>query len=160
MRVFEEVDDRIVWRLRLDGDDRFVEIVGREPDYFEAHAVMSKNLNRAISAVAQELGLKEQKASFDPTAVVYCGDTDLRMVMHSMELGYESKDSIMQTVREMADGETVVFVCHLGYLDRFILESSSLTADRTKKVDALIDPELRAWLGAQDDLCLIDYRDL
>ena len=82
------------------------------------------------------------------------------MVMHSMEPGYESKDSIMQTVREMADGETVVFVCHPGYLDRFILESSSLTADRTKKVDALIDPELRAWLEAQDDLCLIDYRDL
>lgn len=75
--------------------DRFVEIVGREPDYFEAHAVMSKNLNRAISAVAQELGLKEQKASFDPTAVVRCGATDLRMVMHSMEPGYEPKDSIM-----------------------------------------------------------------
>ena len=59
-----------------------------------------------------------------------------------------------------ADGETVVFVCHPGYLDRFILESSSLTTDRTKEVDALIDPELRAWLEAQDDLRLIDYRDL
>ena len=140
--------------------DRFVEIVGREPDYFEAHAVMSKNLNRAISTVAQELGLKEQKASFDPTAVVHCGDTDLRMVMHSMEPGYEPKDSIMQAVREMEDGETVVFVCHPGYLDRFILESSSLTTDRAKEVDALIDPELCAWLESQPNLRLIDYRDL
>ena len=61
------------------------------------------------------------------------------MVMHSMEPGYEPKDSIMQTVREMSDGETVVFVCHPGYLDRFILENSSLTTDRTKEVDALID---------------------
>lgn len=140
--------------------DRFVEIVGREPDYFEAHAVMSKNLNRAISAVAQELGLKEQKASFNPTAVVHCGDTDLRMVMRSMEPGYEPKEAIMQTVREMSDGEAVVFVCHPGYLDRFILENSSLTTDRTKEVDALIDPELRAWLESQPDLRLIDYRDL
>ena len=72
--------------------------------------------------------------------------------MHSMEPGYEPKDSIMQTVREMSDGETVVFVCHPGYLDRFILENSSLTTDRTKEVDALIDPELRAWLGSQPDL--------
>ena len=109
--------------------DRFVEIVGREPDYFEAHAVMSKNLNRAISAVAQELGLKEQKASFDPTAVVRCGDTDLHMVMRSMKPGYEPKEAIMPT-------------------------------DRTKEVDALIDPELRAWLESQPDLRLIDYRDL
>lgn len=46
--------------------DRFVEIVGREPDYFEPHAVMSKNLNRAISAVAQELGLKEQRGASTP----------------------------------------------------------------------------------------------
>lgn len=82
------------------------------------------------------------------------------MVMRSMEPGYEPKEAIMQTVREMADGETVVFVCHPGYLDRFILESSSLTTDRTKEVDALIDPELWAWLEAQDDLRLIDYRDL
>lgn len=140
--------------------DRFVEIVGREPDYFEAHAVMSKNLNRAISAVAQELGLKEQKASFDPVAVVHCGDADLRMVMRSMEPGYEPKEAIMQTVREMVEGETVIFVCHPGYLDRFILENSSLTTDRTKEVDALFDPGLRAWLESQPDLRLIDYRDL
>ena len=112
---------------------------------------MSKNLNRAISAVAQELGLKEQKASFDPAAVVHCGDTDLRMVMRSMEPGYEPKEAIMQTVREMVDGETVVFVCHPGYLDRFILENSSLTTDRTKEVDALTDPELRTWLESQPD---------
>ena len=82
------------------------------------------------------------------------------MVMHSMEPGYEPKDSIMQAVREMEDGETVVFVCHPGYLDRFILESSSLTTDRAKEVDALIDPELCAWLESQPNLRLIDYRDL
>ncbi len=140
--------------------DRFLEIVGREPDYFEAHAVMSDNLNRAIADVAAAHGLRCQPASFDPTAKVRCGDTDVRMVMHSMEPGYEPKASIMETVRGMVDGDTVVFVCHPGYLDRFILEHSSLTTDRTKEVDALIDPELRAWLEGQSGLRLIDYREL
>ena len=140
--------------------ERFLEIVGREPDYFEAHAVMSDNLNRAISYVARRHGLKEQIASFDPTATVQCGATDVRMVMHSMEPGYEPKESIMETVRGMADGETVVFVCHPGYLDRYILEHSSLTTDRTKEVDALVDPELRQWLESQPNLKLIDYRNL
>jgi len=45
-------------------------------------------------------------------------------------------------------------------LDAFILGNSSLTVNRTKEVDALIDPGLRAWLEAQPDLKLIDYRDL
>ncbi len=56
--------------------------------------------------------------------------------------------------------ETVVFVCHPGYLDNFILRNSSLTTPRVQEVDALIDPDLRAWLEAQPDLRLIDYRDL
>lgn len=139
---------------------RFRAVTGREPDYFEAHAVLSENLNRAIADVARAHGYRHQEASFDPTAVVTCGNTPVRMVMRSMQPGYEPALAIRETVEEMADGETVVFVCHPGYLDRFILETSSLTEDRTKEVDALVSPELRAWLEAQDDLRLIDYRDL
>lgn len=139
---------------------RFLEIVGHDPDYFEAHAVMSNNLNRAIAYVAEQHGYKNQLASFDPLATVTCGSTPVRMVMRSMTPGYDPAAAIREAVEQMADGETVVFVAHPGYLDQFILNNSSLTTDRTKEVDALISPELRAWLEAQDDLALIDYRDL
>lgn len=139
---------------------RFRAIAGRDPDYFEAHAVMSKNLNRAIEHVAIKHGFRFQVPSFDPTATVSCGSSTVRMVMESMKPGYEPDRAIRQTVAGMADGETVVFVCHPGYLDRFILEHSSLTEDRAKEVDALIDPELRKWLEKQVGLELIDYRDL
>ena len=139
---------------------RFLEVAGRDPDYFEAHAVASANLNRAIEDVAAAHGYKNQPASFDPTATVTCGTTPVRMVMRSMQPGYEPAEAIRETVENMADGETVVMVFHPGYLDRFILENSSLTTDRAKEVDALIDPELRAWLRSQPDLKLIDYRDL
>lgn len=140
--------------------ERFCEIVGHEPDYFEAHAVQSVNLMRAITAVAERHDLREQPCSFDPTASVTCGKTTVRMVLRSMQPGYEPEAAIRETVLDMADGETVVFVCHPGYLDRFILENSSLTADRTKEVDALISPDLRAWLEGQEDLRLVDYRNL
>ena len=139
---------------------RFLEVVGRPPEYFEAHAVQSVNLMRAISAVAEAHGYKEQVPSFDPTVTVVCGNTPVRMILRSMTPGYDPAAEIKAAVEGMADGETVVFVCHPGYLDNFILQTSSLTADRTKEVDALIDPELRAWLEAQPDLRLVDYRDL
>ena len=139
---------------------RFRELVGHDPDYFEAHAVLSDNLMRAITYVAEKNGLKEQPCSFDPTVVVRCGSTDTRMVLRSMQPGYDPKAAIVETVEEMADGETVVFVCHPGYLDDYILTHSSLTGDRAKEVDALIDPALRTWFGGQADLRLVDYRDL
>lgn len=139
---------------------RFRQIARRDPDYFEAHAVMSGNLDRAIEDVAARHGLRHQPASFDPAIAVRCGGTPVRMVMHAMEDGYEPVDAIRQTVLDMNDGETVVFVCHPGYLDRYILDHSSLTVDRTKEVDALIDSDLRAWLEGRGDLRLVDYRDL
>ena len=139
---------------------RFVQIVGREPEYFEAHAVLSKNLNEAIGHVAREHGYTYQVPSFDPSAVVQCGGTPVRMVMRSQAPGYDPAAAIRETVEEMRDGETVVFVCHPGYLDHYILTHSSLTEDRTKEVDALLDPDLRAWLEGRGDLELIDYRDL
>ena len=139
---------------------RFRELVGHDPDYFEAHAVMSDNLMRAITRVAEANGLKEQPCSFDPTAVVRCGGTGVRMVLRSMQPAYDPKAAIMETVEQMRDGETVVFVCHPGYLDNYILTHSSLTADRAKEVDALLDPDLRKWLEAQQDLRMIDYRAL
>ena len=46
--------------------DHFFEIGGREPDYFEAHAVMSKNLNRAISAVARSWALRSKRRASTP----------------------------------------------------------------------------------------------
>ncbi len=141
---------------------RFKELVGAEPAYFEAHAVMSVNLNKAISHVAKAHGLKEQPASFDPTAKLVCGSTTVRMCCEDIlpPDQYEPVDFIHRTVEGMEDGETVVFVFHPGYLDQFILNNSSLTVNRTKEVDALIDPELRSWIEGQADLRLIDYNDL
>ena len=155
---FVDVDEAV---LEIEAQlARFREVVGRDPDYFEAHAVASGNLFAAIHQVAQAHGLKEQPLALDPGVKVICGSTPVRMVMRSMQPGYDPAAIIRETVENMADEETVVFVAHPGYLDRFILETSSLTADRTKEVDALIDPDLRAWLESQPDLRLVDYRDL
>ena len=141
---------------------RFRQIVGKDPDYFEAHAVMSKNLNQAIHDVAKAHGLKEQIASFDPTKIVRCGNTDVHMALEDVlpPEQYDPTEFVHRMVQNMADGETYVLVFHPGYLDAFILGTSSLTVNRTKEVDALIDPSLREWLEGQDDLRLVDYRDL
>ena len=141
---------------------RFREIVGKDPEYFEAHAVMSRNLNQAIHEVAEKHGLKEQVASFDPTVIVRCGTTDVHMALEDMlpPEQYDPAEFVRRTVDNMADGETYVLVFHPGYLDAFILANSSLTVNRTKEVDALIDPALRTWLEEQPDLRLVDYRSL
>ena len=41
-----------------------------------------------------------------------------------------------------------VFVCHPGYVDAYLLRSSSLTLNRTKEVEMLCARETREWLAA------------
>lgn len=139
---------------------RFREIVGRDPDYFEAHAVMSNNLTRAIHDVALAHGLREQP--FDLSHEVACGSTVCHLACEDVlpPEQYDPYEFIRRTVSLMAEGDTYVLVMHPGYLDAFILDNSSLTINRTKEVDTLVDPGLRAWLEAQPDLRLVDYRDL
>ena len=142
----------------IDFDEACVEIRA-QPDYFEAHAVRSNNLYRAIHEVAGELGLKEQPLPLDvPT--VRCGATEVRLVMESMRADYVPARDIRRVIEDMADGQTVVLICHPGYLDEFALATSSLTRARAQEADLLVDPAFRAWLDDIDDLRLVDYRDL
>jgi predicted glycoside hydrolase/deacetylase ChbG (UPF0249 family) len=141
---------------------RFRQIVGADPDYFEAHAIQSANVARAIHDVAEAHGLREQPLCFDPAKVVRCGTTDVHMALEDMlpPEKYDPAEFVRRTVERMADGDTYVLVFHPGYLDAFILNNSSLTVNRAKEVDALIDPALCAWLEARGDVRLVTYRDL
>ena len=68
---------------------RFKEITGREPAYFEGHAVASANFFKGLSIVAKRHGLDYLAMSFDGSAIqfgkaalqrrdedVYCGAGD------------------------------------------------------------------------------------
>jgi predicted glycoside hydrolase/deacetylase ChbG (UPF0249 family) len=52
-----------------------------------------------------------------------------------------------------------MFVCHPGYLDDFILRTSSLTIPRTKEVAMACDPATRQWLE-ENEVQVVTYDDL
>lgn len=139
--------------------ERFREITGREPDYFEGHAVASPNLLRAIEAVRVEEGLRSSYLTFDEP-MCFEGTPVRACAMDSMSPGYDATASLKREVEAAPEGSISVYVCHPGYLDDYILNHSSLTVNRTKEVATLCDPEMRTWLEAQPGLELIDYRDL
>lgn len=102
---------------------------------------------------------QEQPLPLDvPT--VRCGTTEVRLVMESMRADYVPARDIRRAVERMEDGQTVVLICHPGYLDEFALATSSLTRARTQEAGLLVDPAFREWLDTIDDLRLVDYRDL
>lgn len=138
--------------------ERFKELTGREPKYFEGHAVASKNFFKGLEIVAKRHGLKYSPMSFDGTPV-QVGDTMLHLWMVSMKPEYNPRQSIRNMVENAHEGECDMYVFHPGYLDEYILETSSLTIPRTLEVTALCDIELKKWLQEQQIL-LVTYDDL
>ena len=52
---------------------RFVELTGRQPQYFEGHAVASPNFMKGVELIAAEHGLKYSGISFDEKPIVVNG---------------------------------------------------------------------------------------
>lgn len=138
---------------------KFKELTGKEPGYFEAHAVMSKNLFEALRVVADRYGLPLQEIRFDGKPTTFNGKPIVILPMGSMSPDYDAyeclKDGVLNYAREDIPS---VAVFHPGYLDDYLLNNSSLTVNRTKEVAMLCDPAVKEWLDA-NDVELITYDD-
>lgn len=138
---------------------RFVEVVGKQPEYLEAHAVMSQNLSKALEIVAKRYQLRYNDMTPLDEIGYFAGRPLAACPMLSMEPDYDPVQALRSAVIDAREDIPNVFICHPGYLDDFLLRSSSLTVNRTKEVVMLCDPDMRKWLETQD-IQLISYRDI
>lgn len=138
---------------------RFVQLTGRQPQYFEGHAVLSKHLMQGLEIVAQRHGLKYNNMYPGDETGTFGGKPVAACPMRSMEPDYDPVQSLKDAVLHARTDMPNVFVCHPGYLDAYLLRSSSLTVNRTKEVEMLCDPAMRSWLE-EHDVQLLRYSDL
>lgn len=137
--------------------ERFVELTGQQPRYFEGHAVASANFFKGLEIVAQRHGLKYLAMRMD--GPVHFGHSKLYMHMESMQPGYDPMESIRSMTFHEGDDEADVFVCHPGYLDACIMRVSSLTIPRTLEVEMACSDELRHFIQ-ENDIQMLTYDDV
>ncbi len=153
---FVEVDQAV---LEIEAQyRRFVELTGEQPRYFEGHAIASENFLKGLEIVAKKHQLP--LLPFSLKGPVRFGNTDLYPSMDSMKPDYDPFESLKAAVlKDYGDRGCCMFVCHPGYLDDYILRTSSLTVARTKEVAMACDPQVRQWLK-DNGIELVTYDDL
>lgn len=139
---------------------RFKELVGREPSYFEGHAVRSANYMKAIELVAERHGLKFSGMYLPGQSTARVGKVQTyRWGINNLIPEYDPvqtlKDVILSTKRDLPG----VYVCHPGYVDDFLMRTSSLNLNRTKEVTMLTNPAVKEWLD-NHEVELISYDDI
>lgn len=138
--------------------ERFVELVGDKPHYLEAHAVPSANLFKGLEIVAQRHGLQYLGMNFNgPT---HFRNTDLYMSMDSMKPDYDPFQSLKEgALRDVGEDGCVMMVCHPGYVDEYVYQTSYLTRQRAQEVAMCIAPETKQWLE-ENGVQVVTYDDL
>jgi predicted glycoside hydrolase/deacetylase ChbG (UPF0249 family) len=137
---------------------RFVELVGRKPDYFEGHAVKSENFFKGLEIVAKRHGVNYLEFKLDGSPTLF-GNGVIYNHMRSMEPEYDPAKAVMQIPFHEGTNELDAYICHPGYLDAYILEKSSLTIPRPKEVEMLCNPKIKDWI-AEQQITLVTYSDL
>lgn len=136
----------------------FRKLIGRDPDYFEGHAVMSNNFIKALSIVADKYNLPLVKFGLPDTPFSFKQYTKFVAVMDSMFPNYDPMNSLKRMISKTKNNNDVIpmFVAHPGYLDQYILNNSSLTIPRTQEVEMLINPNTKKYLF-ENQIKLIRY---
>ena len=151
--VLEEVILEIEAQLR-----RFVELVGEEPHYLEGHAVPSANFFKGLEIVAQRHGL--HYLGMNPAGTVRFRNTELFSSMDSMKPDYDPFQSLKEAaLRDVGKNGCVMMICHPGYVDEYVYETSYLTRQRAQEVAMCIAPETKQWLE-ENQVQVVTYDDL
>lgn len=137
---------------------RFKELTGREPQYFEGHAVASRNFFKGLEIVARRHGLKLCPVSFDGSPITV-GSTKCYMWLESIRPDYDPDACIRRMISSAREDACEIYVCHPGYLDDYILKHSSMLKPRPLEVAAVCNPALKDWINTQG-VTLVTYDDL
>lgn len=139
---------------------RFKELTGVEPEYFEAHAVVSDNLFKALAIVAEKYHLPLNDINPMVEDGTFRGKPIHTLPYGAFDQDYQPfkclQDGILHHFREDMPN---VAIFHPGYLDDYILTHSSLTVNRTKEVEMLVDKKTKEWLKSQN-IELLNYEQV
>lgn len=138
--------------------EKFIELIGEPPRYFEGHAVASGNFFKGLQIVADKYSLKYSPFSIEK-GPVRIGKQDVWICIDSMDPDYVPFESLKNFIEKATEDKHYMFITHPGYLDGFILKHSSMTTPRPLEVDMLCDSQTEIWLE-EAGVKLITYDDL
>lgn len=152
--VIEEAELEIEAQLH-----RFMQITGRKPDYFEGHAVFSKNFFTALENVARKYGLFFCNPSIDKQWEEKHGIYGLPFFKPNEEGLYDPQAYMQEHLTYIQNHPCTVAIFHPGYLDWYIFNHSSFTKIRAMECEFLCSDWIALWIQ-KHHIQLVDFRNV
>ncbi len=138
--------------------ERFVELVGRAPDYIHGHAYGTKTTERARRAIADKYGkplTTDFREPYQPMGAMswYKGITP------EEQLHNDPLHVIINDEGGLLKKDLGYIITHCGYCDQELFELSSFNTCRVVDLAAATSDELKQWIK-DNNIELIDFRQL
>lgn len=141
---------------------RFIELVGRKPEYFNSHSVITPNTERAAKEIAKKYGINKMSSDLYFNNIYndigYDGDYEPKTIEEQINLDYK-KYLLEIALPSIKDNEIAYLACHCGYIDKDLFKVSSLTSQRINDVSCAVDDEIKEYIEL-NKIQLITYRDI
>ena len=170
---------RSEWEAQI---QKFIQLTGKNPDHLDSHhhtSYFSQPLFRVMLELARELDcairlplaeggdtlpldlpaeLGDQPVKFIPALLDEFSPRVADIFFSSFYNQYATRENLIHLLSQLPDG-TSELMCHPGFADSELVESSAYNVKRQVELDILIDPEIRNLIQDRA-IQLINYTQL
>lgn len=138
---------------------KFIELVGKVPDYIHAHAYGTATTERVRREIAQKYDRPYSKATADLLIGDYARMGWYIMGSPEAQLKEDLESYIVENKAGFDKDGYGYLITHCGYADARLFELSSFSLCRVKDLEALTSERVKNWI-AYNNVELITFNDL
>ena len=142
---------------------RFIQFVGKKPDYIHSHAYNTPNIMKAHRELATKYELPYSSDVMKKTVGFGIPDYHIEWYQRPSTLENQAasslKDYILSNGNSWLAEDCHFLIGHMGYVDQELIELTSYTLYRMTDLAGITDPEVLEWVK-NSGIELISYKDI
>lgn len=160
--IFEE-DPYVYEETLLETENqvkRFIELMGRKPDYFHPHSLMTNNTERCAIEIAKKYGIL-RSVDVMKSANIYSIPCDWTPKPFPLadQMNTDVENNFLKALSLSLDHKIGYFICHCGHVDADLLSETTYTLIRTKDLACALSNKVKKFLS-DNNIELVTYSDI
>lgn len=157
---FDHVNYHEVYKEYEAQIQKFIQIVGKKPDYIHGHAYGTKTTHKAMRDLAEKYDIITSAEVIHSSKVNSPGmDWYIYPPTLENQLSSNLEEYIVRDCAGFLESEIGVLITHCGYIDKNLMDITSFNILRMKDLEGLTSPDVLEFVK-KNNIELITYKDL
>lgn len=140
--------------------ERFLELVGRKPEYLHPHSLVTPNTHEVIRELGERHGVVYGMEHARRLGMEFLTNTwNPKPFPVEQQLATDVEHEVLQVIDEVLARDLTLMIGHPGFVDAELFDITTYTIIRIKDLAMFCSPRVRQWMD-DHDVELVTWRDL